>query len=102
MTVSNSDKEAIAARWDEILTASGGSHMLMAAAPTAGAAPARTPNIFCQDWLVAKKVLQALQPLVPQPGPIIIGVIIALGDAAFQKICPVVAQAPGQQSISQP
>ena len=83
MTVSN--KEAIAARWDEILTASGGAHALMAAAPAAAGAP----NIFCQDWPTAKQVLQALQPLVPQPGPIIIGVIIALGDAAFQKICPV-------------
>ena len=85
MTVSNSDKAAIAARWDEILTASGGPHMLMAAAPAAAGAP----NVFCKDWPVAKNVLQALQPLVPQPGPVIIGVIIALGDAAYQKICPV-------------
>ena len=78
--ISDSEKQDLANEWAAVLNA--GSAHALAVAP---AAPGT--NIFCQDWPIAKKVLQALQSIAPQPGPIIIGVIIALGDAAFAKFC---------------
>jgi hypothetical protein len=49
---------------------------------------AATSNVFCQDWPVEKKVLQALQNLWKNPiANIIIGLVIEAGDAIQGKIC---------------
>jgi hypothetical protein len=85
--ISQADKNAIAAKWAQNLEAS--------APPARGAAaPALAAGIdphalFCSDWPKVKQFLQTIQPLLPQPGPILVGVIIALGDAAFGTVCPV-------------
>ena len=78
----NADKQVIADTWADLLNAPNAHAALMAAVAPGGT------NVFCKDWPTAKSVLQSLQPIVPQPGPIIIGIIISLGDAAYQHVCP--------------
>ncbi len=83
VAISDADKQAIGALWAQMLEANGAAAI---AAPAA--APGFDPkSVFCKDWLTAKQVLQALQVVVPQPGPIIIGLVVSAGDAAHQKIC---------------
>jgi hypothetical protein len=82
--VSKADKQAVAERWAEILDA--GVPVTAEKALVGGIDPREE---FCKDWQDVKKFLQAIQPLLPQPGPIIVGLVITLGDAAFGRLCPV-------------
>jgi hypothetical protein len=81
--ISDADKKAIGEKWAQSLQP----HAAAFAAPAAAAAGVDPKKIFCDDWPTAKSVLQALQSVVPQPGPIIIGLVISAGDAAHSTIC---------------
>ena len=83
--ISEADKKTIAEKWAQNLQP----HMtaFAAAAPAAAAGGIDPKQAFCNDWPTIKQVLQFLQGVIPQPGPILIGVIIAAGDAAHNTIC---------------
>jgi hypothetical protein len=83
MPISDADRQAISARWAELLQA-GAPSFVFPGAPL-GIHP---QAVFCQDWPLAKRVLQALQSVVPQPGPTLAALVIAAGDAAYQRVCP--------------
>jgi hypothetical protein len=88
--ISEADKQAIGEQWARNLQP----HMaaFAAAAPAAAAPPAGIDpqKLFCEQWPTIKQALQFLQGVIPQPGPILIGLIIAAGDAAHNnpKVCP--------------
>lgn len=84
---SQAEKNTISAKWAEILE-TGAAPVRVAAAP-ALAAEFDPRGEFCKDWPDVKKFLQAVQSLLPQPAPILIGLIVAAGDAAFGTVCPV-------------
>lgn len=49
---------------------------------------AATKNLFCTDWPVAKKVLQALQNLLKNPiAKAAIGIVLEAGDALQGALC---------------
>ncbi|HEY8698316.1 MAG TPA: hypothetical protein VIM02_11920 [Rhizomicrobium sp.] len=77
------DKKAIGELWAQALEKRAPAARAQRLSMTGGDAK----SIFCKDWPTAKSVLQALQAVVPQPGPIIIGLVIAAGDAAYQRLC---------------
>ena len=78
-SVTDEQKRAIGDLWAHNVTAH--------PAPAAHAAAIDPKQEFCKDWPIAKQVLQALQTVVPQPGPILIGLVIAAGDAAHSTVC---------------
>ncbi len=84
MPISDADRQAISARWAELLQARAPSFAFPGA--PLGIHP---QAVFCQDWPLAKRVLQALQSVAPQPGPILTALVIAAGDASYQRVCPV-------------
>jgi hypothetical protein len=84
MPISDADRQAISARWAELVQA-GAPSFVFPGAPL-GINP---QTVFCHDWPMAKRVLQALQSVVPQPGPTLTALVIAAGDASYQRVCPV-------------
>jgi hypothetical protein len=81
--MTDDDKRKIADLWAQNLNKAGA-----AGGPPARAAAAIDVQAeFCKDWPTAKSVLEALKSILPQPGPIIIGVVIAGGDAVYSHKC---------------
>jgi hypothetical protein len=60
---------------------------LLGLARAATAAGVNPKDVFCKEWPTIKTVLEWLQGIVPQPGPIIIKLVITAGDAAHSTIC---------------
>jgi hypothetical protein len=53
----------------------------------ASLAPGSAQDIFCKNWPAMRKVLEFLKTILPQPGPVIIDIIIGIGDRLARK-CP--------------
>ena len=57
---------------------------------TAAAAAARAlpdPEIFCDNWPTAKRVLEFLLPFVPDPYKRYVQILITAGDRLHQLVC---------------
>jgi hypothetical protein len=44
-------------------------------------------ELFCENWSVAKDVLEVLKDILPAPIPGIIGIVIKFGDRAHSRWC---------------
>lgn len=81
MTVTEADKQQLAQEWQKIVAQHGASLF----APSR--APADIETEFCKIWPTAESVLNVLKGLLPFPGPLIVGIVIAAGEAAAKQFC---------------
>lgn len=81
MAISEADQQAIAKRWQEILTQRGAALAIAAKAPT------DIRKDFCEVWPTADQILNVLKSLLPPPGQWAIAIVLAAGDAACEQLC---------------